>query len=52
MIVMAQPAPDATSPESAPARARDFIREMVAEDVAAGRFGLQIATRFPPEPNG
>src|SRR3954464_8001205 len=31
---------------------RDFIREMVAEDVASNRFGRQIATRFPPEPNG
>jgi glutaminyl-tRNA synthetase len=31
---------------------RDFIREMVAEDVASDRFGRQIATRFPPEPNG
>jgi len=38
-------------PTSAPVR-RDFIREMVAEDVAADRFGRQIATRFPPEPNG
>ncbi|HZR22768.1 MAG TPA: glutamine--tRNA ligase/YqeY domain fusion protein, partial [Vicinamibacterales bacterium] len=27
-------------------------REMVAEDVATNRFGRQIATRFPPEPNG
>ncbi len=40
------PAPDATP------RARDFIREMVAEDVATGRFGRAPATRFPPEPNG
>jgi glutaminyl-tRNA synthetase len=31
---------------------RDFIRDMVAEDVATNRFGRQIATRFPPEPNG
>src|SRR5213592_2829967 len=30
----------------------DFIREMVADDVASNRFGRQIATRFPPEPNG
>ncbi|MCU0647933.1 MAG: glutamine--tRNA ligase/YqeY domain fusion protein [Gemmatimonadaceae bacterium] len=30
----------------------DFIREMVAADVASGRFGRTIATRFPPEPNG
>jgi glutaminyl-tRNA synthetase len=25
---------------------------MVAEDVATGRFGRAVATRFPPEPNG
>jgi len=31
---------------------RDFIRELVAEDVATGRFGRAPATRFPPEPNG
>src|SRR4051812_49063478 len=30
----------------------DFIREMVATDAASNRFGRQIATRFPPEPNG
>ncbi len=31
---------------------RDFIRDMVAEDVESGRFGRGICTRFPPEPNG
>lgn len=31
---------------------RDFIREMVAEDVASSKFGRTICTRFPPEPNG
>ena len=36
---------------AAPPR-RDFIRELVAEDVATGRFGRPPATRFPPEPNG
>jgi len=30
----------------------DFIREIVAEDVQAGRHGGQVRTRFPPEPNG
>jgi glutaminyl-tRNA synthetase len=29
----------------------DFIREAVAEDLRAGRFG-GVHTRFPPEPNG
>ncbi len=31
---------------------RDFIREMVAQDVETGKFGRPVATRFPPEPNG
>ncbi len=30
----------------------NFIRELVEEDVATGRFGRSLATRFPPEPNG
>jgi glutaminyl-tRNA synthetase len=30
----------------------NFIREMVAEDVATNRFGRPVTTRFPPEPNG
>lgn len=38
--------------DTAPTRSLDFIREMVAEDVATGRFGRAPATRFPPEPNG
>ena len=33
-------------------KAPDFIREMVAADVAAGKSGGIVATRFPPEPNG
>ncbi|WP_461414992.1 glutamine--tRNA ligase/YqeY domain fusion protein [Gemmatimonas sp.] len=40
-----------TSDNSAAPR-RDFIREMVADDVANGHFGRAPATRFPPEPNG
>ncbi|MGQ0735399.1 MAG: glutamine--tRNA ligase/YqeY domain fusion protein [Acidobacteriota bacterium] len=31
---------------------QDFIREIVAADVAAGRHGGRVVTRFPPEPNG
>ncbi|MFP6725745.1 MAG: glutamine--tRNA ligase/YqeY domain fusion protein [Alphaproteobacteria bacterium] len=30
---------------------RDFIREIVREDLAAGRHA-SVVTRFPPEPNG
>src|SRR5436309_10074519 len=30
----------------------EFIRSIVEEDVAAGRHGARVATRFPPEPNG
>jgi glutaminyl-tRNA synthetase len=30
---------------------RDFIRDIVAEDLAAGRH-TGVVTRFPPEPNG
>ncbi|HEX9729585.1 MAG TPA: glutamine--tRNA ligase/YqeY domain fusion protein [Gemmatimonadales bacterium] len=33
-------------------RGTDFIRAMVARDVAAGKWGGRVATRFPPEPNG
>jgi len=36
------------APENRPS---DFIRDIVAADVAAGRYP-QIHTRFPPEPNG
>jgi glutaminyl-tRNA synthetase len=35
----------------AAAEARDFIRDAVREDVAAGRCA-HVVTRFPPEPNG
>src|SRR4026207_673808 len=31
---------------------KDFLREKVDADVASGRFGRPIHTRFPPEPNG
>jgi glutaminyl-tRNA synthetase len=37
----------AASPQS-----QDFIREIVATDVADGKNGGRVVTRFPPEPNG
>jgi glutaminyl-tRNA synthetase len=30
----------------------DFIREIVDEDTASGKYHGRVATRFPPEPNG
>src|SRR5690242_12566440 len=30
----------------------DFIRAIVDADVASGKNGGRVATRFPPEPNG
>src|SRR5512134_390865 len=41
--------PDDTS---ASAPGRDFIRQIVAEEVAAGKNDGRVQTRFPPEPNG
>src|SRR5690242_16398269 len=37
---------------AAPAQPQDFIREIVAADVAGGKNGGRVVTRFPPEPNG
>ena len=31
---------------------RNFIREIVEDDLRAGKYGGRVATRFPPEPNG
>jgi len=30
----------------------DFIREIVSNDVKAGKNDGKVVTRFPPEPNG
>jgi len=37
---------------AAPAASSDFIREIIAEDLRAGKHGGRVHTRFPPEPNG
>ncbi|MFN4218916.1 MAG: glutamine--tRNA ligase/YqeY domain fusion protein [Candidatus Bipolaricaulia bacterium] len=31
---------------------KDFIREIIEEDIKSGKFGGRVHTRFPPEPNG
>ena len=37
--------------ESVDTTGKDFIRTIVAEDLASGKHD-EIVTRFPPEPNG
>ncbi|ASJ76458.1 glutamine--tRNA ligase/YqeY domain fusion protein [Granulosicoccus antarcticus] len=38
--------------KSEPVEASNFIRNIVDNDVASGKNGGQVVTRFPPEPNG
>ena len=40
-----------TSADTVAESSRDFIRDIVRDDLAAGR-AAQVVTRFPPEPNG
>ncbi len=40
------------SPENAPRRSLDFVRQIVEEDTRAGKHEGRVITRFPPEPNG
>jgi glutaminyl-tRNA synthetase len=47
---MTAPHKEHSSPGT-PAAPSDFIRDIVAEDLKAGKH-TQIQTRFPPEPNG
>ena len=45
--------PAAVAPASGtPAARPHFVRDLVVDDQATGRFGRPVATRFPPEPNG
>ena len=31
---------------------KDFIREIIDEDLKTGKYKGRVHTRFPPEPNG
>ena len=33
-------------------RSLSFVEQLVEEDIAEGKNGKRIQTRFPPEPNG
>ena len=41
----------AATPGESPARS-NFIRDVIIEDLKAGKHGGRVQTRFPPEPNG
>ena len=47
---------DITNVEAADAddrpKSKDFIRQIIDEDIRTGKWGGQVVTRFPPEPNG
>lgn len=48
-LYTSSPTPSSSSTQT---ETRDFIREIVRQDIAAGTYGGQVVTRFPPEPNG
>ncbi len=47
----ASPVVPGPTPDTAPAEKKDFIRQIVRDDLASGKHQA-IRTRFPPEPNG
>jgi glutaminyl-tRNA synthetase len=47
---MSSPPPKAAPADNGPAP--NFLRAIVAEDLASGKHGGRVCTRFPPEPNG
>ncbi|MDE6164935.1 MAG: hypothetical protein K2F62_04975, partial [Muribaculaceae bacterium] len=38
--------------ECAEKKGLNFVEQIVADDLAAGKNGGRLNTRFPPEPNG
>ena len=41
-----------SSKQSTPPPAANFLRTVIGEDNRTGKYGGQVVTRFPPEPNG
>ncbi|MDE7237553.1 MAG: glutamine--tRNA ligase, partial [Paramuribaculum sp.] len=48
---MAEKVVDAEAQEPA-GKGLNFVEQIVADDLAAGKNGGRLNTRFPPEPNG
>ena len=44
--------PTGASPSEQPERQSNFIRDTILQDIATGKNGGRVHTRFPPEPNG
>jgi glutaminyl-tRNA synthetase len=49
---MSAPVPPAETPRPAGPSSRNFIQQIIDADLAAGKNGGRVHTRFPPEPNG
>ncbi len=43
---------DSTGTPERPVRSLNFIEQIVEDDLASGKHGGRVHTRFPPEPNG
>src|SRR5207237_3118923 len=43
---------DTNPPPDSSGAPKDFIRDIIDEDLKAGKNGGRVITRFPPEPNG
>ncbi len=49
---VAAPVETALEPASEAAGRSNFIRDIIIQDIASGKHGGRVQTRFPPEPNG
>ncbi len=43
---------EAAAPADSGARASNFVRDIIIDDLKTNRFSGRVQTRFPPEPNG
>ena len=52
MSAAKQPENTESEPSPEASRGMHFVEQLVTEDLAKGKFGDRVQTRFPPEPNG